>query len=1118
MEASALLPFIANPSSSPAVALAGVVDYRGYPAFRSSSGRWTAALFIIWVEIAERFAYYGIFSNLITYLTGSLQESTAAAAAGVNTLAGVAMLLPLAGAFVADSYLGRYRTILFSSLLYILGLGLLTLSSVLPSLRPPKCMNDDKACSPNYFQTGFFYFALYLVAIAQGGHKPCTEAFGADQFDEKDPEESISRSSFFNWWYCGLCFGVTVTTIFLNYVQDNISWAVGYGISFISMGLALILFVLGTKTYRFYQLEGESPFLRIGKTLVALLKSWMGSSHASSDGGLDRTKLVKDAAANDIQIEEARGVLQLVPIWAACLTYAVVYAQSATFFTQQGSTLDRRIGSNFKVPPAALQSFISITIVAFIPIYDQILVPVSRKFSSIPTGITQLQRIGIGMFFSVISMVLAALVEIKRLKTAKDHGLIDLPKMTIPMSLWWLVPQYLLYGITEVFVTVGLQEFFYDQVPNALRSLGLALCMTIFGVGYFISSFLISVIDKATSKVGESWFSDNLNRAHLDYFYWLLGSLNAVGLITYLYFARSYVYKKKKNAAVLSPPENDRLGFSSGMDSCPVLPFISTPAVALVGVVDYRGYPAFRSSSGRWTAALFIIWVEIAERFAYYGISSNLITYLTGPLQESTAAAAAGVNTWAGVAMMLPLAGAFVADSYLGRYRTILFSSLLYILGLGLLTLSSVLPSLRPPKCMNDDKACSPNYFQTGFFYFALYLVAIAQGGHKPCTEAFGADQFDEKDPEESISRSSFFNWWYCGLCFGVTVTTIFLNYVQDNISWAVGYGISFISMGLALILFVLGTKTYRFYQLEGESPFLRIGKTLVALLKSWMVSSHASSDEGGLDRTKLVKDEAADDAAANDIQIEEARGVLQLVPIWAACLTYAVVFAQSSTFFTKQGTTLDRRIGSNFKVPPAALQSFISITIVAFIPIYDQILVPVSRKFSSIPTGITQLQRIGIGMFFSVISMVLAALVEIKRLKTAKDHGLIDLPKMTIPMSLWWLVPQYLLYGITEVFVTVGLQEFFYDQVPNALRSLGLALYMTIFGIGNFISSFLIAVIDKATSKAGESWFSDNLNRAHLDYFYWLLGCLNAVGLIIYLYLARSYVYKKKQNAAVLN
>ena len=64
----------------------------------------------------------------------------------------------------------------------------------------------------------------------------------------------------------------------------------------------------------------------------------------------------------------------------------------------------------------------------------------------------------------------------------------------------------------------------------------------------------------------------------------------------------------------------------------------------------------------------------MADRFVYHANASNPISYLTGPLQQPRAAAAANVNTWAGAAWMLPLFGAFVADSYLGRYRTILFS------------------------------------------------------------------------------------------------------------------------------------------------------------------------------------------------------------------------------------------------------------------------------------------------------------------------------------------------------------------------------------------------------------------------------------------------------------
>ncbi|AQK58586.1 hypothetical protein ZEAMMB73_Zm00001d053030, partial [Zea mays] len=110
---------------------------------------------------------------------------------------------------------------------------------------------------------------------------------------------------------------------------------------------------------------------------------------------------------------------------------------------------------------------------------------------------------------------------------------------------------------------------------------------------------------------------------------------------------------------------------------------------------------------------------------------------------------------------------------------------------------------------------------------------------------------------------------------------------------------------------------------------------------------------------------------------IKEAKAIIRLFPIWAACLLYAVAYSQSSTFFTKQAATLDRRIGRHVQVPPAALQSFISVTIVVIIPIYDRVLVPVSRRYSGKPSGITMLQRIGTGMFLSLLSMVIAALVE---------------------------------------------------------------------------------------------------------------------------------------------
>lgn len=568
--------------------------------------------------------------------------------------------------------------------------------------------------------------------------------------------------------------------------------------------------------------------------------------------------------------------------------------------------------------------------------------------------------------------------------------------------------------------------------------------------------------------------------------------------------------------------------YDGGAASAAAEPLLGDTIGHVEGVADYKGRVVKdRSKYGGWRSASFIIGVEIAERFAFYGVSSNLITYLTGPLHQSTATAAENVNIWGGVSSLLPLLGAFVADSYLGRYRTILLASFLYVLGLGLLTLSALLPLPSSPHC---DSCSSSSSFQVIFFFFALYLVAIAQSGHKPCVQAFGADQFDGGHPVESKSKSSFFNWWYFGLCAGTAVTLLVLNYVQDNLNWALGFGIPCIAMAVGLVVFLLGTRTYRYsYKAAQKTPFVRIAQVFVAAARKWRTApspSTASEDAKPMSNHQfkfldkaLISDSVSSDDSSNEwevcsiSQVEEAKVVLRLVPIWATCLLYAVVFAQSSTFFTKQGSTMEKSIGPNFDIPPATLQTFISLSIVIFMPIYDRVFVPIMRSITGKPSGITMLQRIGCGMFLSVVAMVVAALTETRRLKIALDSGLIDVPKATVPMSIWWLAPQYILFGISDVFTMVGLQEFFYDQVPNGLKSLGLAVYLSIFGFGNFLSSFLISAIEMATEGDGNSWFSDNLNRAHLDYFYWLLAGLSVFELAAYLYFTRSYIYNRERT-----
>ena len=159
-------------------------------------------------------------------------------------------------------------------LFFTQGLGLLTLSAMLTSINTSNNMGMNKVTlGSSELQVILFFISLYLVAVAQGGHKPCIQAFGADQFDVEDPVECRAKSSFFNWWYFGLCSGSSVATLIMSYVQENLSWGLGFGIPCVVMVIALGLFLLGTRTYRYSIKEVKSPFVRIGRVFVTAVKN-----------------------------------------------------------------------------------------------------------------------------------------------------------------------------------------------------------------------------------------------------------------------------------------------------------------------------------------------------------------------------------------------------------------------------------------------------------------------------------------------------------------------------------------------------------------------------------------------------------------------------------------------------------------------------------------------------------------------------------------------------------------------------------------------------------------------------------------------------------------------------
>ncbi|GMP55916.1 hypothetical protein CsSME_00020577 [Camellia sinensis var. sinensis] len=98
------------------------------------------------------------------------------------------------------------------------------------------------------------------------------------------------------------------------------------------------------------------------------------------------------------------------------------------------------------------------------------------------------------------------------------------------------------------------------------------------------------------------------------------------------------------------------------------------------GTVDLKGNPILRSKRGGWKACSFVVVYEVFERMAYYGISSNLVVYLTDKLHQGTVKSSNNVTNWVGTIWMTPILGAYVADAHLGRYWTFVIASVIYLL------------------------------------------------------------------------------------------------------------------------------------------------------------------------------------------------------------------------------------------------------------------------------------------------------------------------------------------------------------------------------------------------------------------------------------------------------
>lgn len=254
--------------------------------------------------------------------------------------------------------------------------------------------------------------------------------------------------------------------------------------------------------------------------------------------------------------------------------------------------------------------------------------------------------------------------------------------------------------------------------------------------------------------------------------------------------------------------------------------------------------------------------------------------------------------------------------------------------------------------------------------------------------------------------------------------------------------------------------------------------------------------------------------------QVEEVKCIIRVIPIWASSIIYHVAVVQQHTYAVLQALQSDRRLGS-FEVPAASYSIFSMLSLTIWIPIYDRIVLPFLHKLTGKEGGVTLLQRMGIGIVISVITMLVSALVEEQRRTVALTRPTIGTASKggaLSSLSASWLIPQLMLTGLSEAFNSIGQIEFYYKQFPENMRSIAGSFFFCGIAFSNYLSGSLVSAVHQITDNraSGGDWLQEDLNKGKLDCFYYIIAALGAVNFVYFLVCSKWYRYKGGDRAEI--